>query len=144
MFAIETARIGRPYSQSWPSPNHARIELSVPSLARKAYHKYPATTSGSTQARITTAPPNVRTTASERRIHRASARPSMFCPTMADTSVNTRVSTTALTNPWDPSALVKLSRPTKCEDAAPAPLSDVSVKAAYTDHRIGPTRNTSS
>ncbi len=75
-------------------------------------------------------PVSVRTGFDARCISEASASPSVFCPISEDSTVNTRVSHTALRNASSRKARVKLSKPTK--DSWDCPVSWRSVKAMTT------------
>lgn len=85
------------------------------------------TTSGSTHAVMTIAPVRVRTGFEARCMSAASARPRVFWPSSADTTVKTSVSHTALRNASSPNAVRKLSKPTN--DSWAWPVSWRSVKA---------------
>lgn len=76
---------------------------------------------------MTMPPVSVRTGFEARRISEARARPSVFCPSSEDRTVNTSVSHTALRNSSSRKAVRKFSKPTK--DACAWPVNCRSVKA---------------
>ena len=104
----------------------------MPSSLKNALSRYAATTSGSTHAPITAVPTKFRTSFVDFRISSARPRPSVFCPMIAEISVNTSVSQIEFVNAPLPNALRKLSRPTNFTFAAPVPVSAMLVNAAYT------------
>ena len=97
-FANDTARIGSVNSQFWDGRwSQSRMAFRVPSRRKKAYSRNARHHLRQHPRRDhDPAPTSVRTGFDARCIRAASARPSVFWPTSAETTVKTSVSQTAL------------------------------------------------
>ncbi len=123
------AIIGAVNSQSWERPTAPSTSLSVPSSERNENQHAAATTSGTTQAAMTTPFTTLLTTRPRPRWSSAMSRPRVFWPMTADPITKTNVRRNELRKSSSPSSLTKLSTPTNREFTDAEPVSVSLVKA---------------